>query len=255
MARLTRTCPATVMRAKGPPMREYAVGTEIDIGSGLAATTRMRLERAGHPVVVAAGEAIYRQGETAETVYVLQRGRAKSVLIQPSGEATLLRIHLPSSFLGLTALSERRMRDADAIALDATELTCLSASALHDEMEQDAELARRIVGTLVDRMSDFHHRVAGLSDASVRQRLARALVSLSRGDPAEPQPSTDARTSATPIALTHQDLADLVGARRPTVSTELRALERDGLVARVADGLVVVAPDRLIARAGTDPKL
>ncbi|MEM1306572.1 MAG: Crp/Fnr family transcriptional regulator [Pseudomonadota bacterium] len=235
-------------------MREYAIGTEIDIGSGLAAATRVRLERAGYPVAVAAGEAIYRQGETAETVYVLQRGRAKSVLIRPSGEATLLRIHLPSSFLGLTALSERRMRDADAIAMNATELICVSASALHDAMEQDAELARHIVRTLVDRMSDFHHRVAGLSDASVRQRLARALVSLSRGDPVDPQPSAVARNSATPIALTHQELADLVGARRPTVSTELRVLERDGLVARGPDGLVVVAPEKLIARDIIDPK-
>ena len=43
-----------------------------------------------------------------------------------------------------------------------------------------------------------------------------------------------------PLALSHRMLGQIVGARRPTVSTALGALARDGLVARRVDGWLLL---------------
>jgi len=62
-----------------------------------------------------------------------------------------------------------------------------------------------------------------------------------------------------PLALPHRTLATLVGARRPSVTTALSGLARDGLVERTEDGWLLhgdpaeVFPDRLHATARARP--
>jgi CRP-like cAMP-binding protein len=62
-----------------------------------------------------------------------------------------------------------------------------------------------------------------------------------------------------PLALPHRTLATLVGARRPSVTTALSGLARDGLVERTEDGWLLhgdpedVFPHRLHGRAPAAP--
>jgi CRP/FNR family cyclic AMP-dependent transcriptional regulator len=52
-----------------------------------------------------------------------------------------------------------------------------------------------------------------------------------------------------PIALPHRTLATLVGARRPSVTTALTGLARDGLVERTADGWLLHGdPDEVLSQ-------
>ena len=54
------------------------------------------------------------------------------------------------------------------------------------------------------------------------------------------------------LPLTHQDLADLVGATRPIITLQLRDLERDGAIIRERRRLVLV-PNRLSNEGAIDP--
>ena len=54
------------------------------------------------------------------------------------------------------------------------------------------------------------------------------------------------------LPLTHQDLADLVGATRPIITLQLRDLERDGAMIRERRRLVLV-PNRLSNEGAIDP--
>jgi hypothetical protein len=62
-----------------------------------------------------------------------------------------------------------------------------------------------------------------------------------------------------PLALPHRTLATLVGARRPSVTTALSGLSRDGLVERTEDGWLLhgdpteVLPERLHSPLPTAP--
>lgn len=190
-------------------MREYSLGTLVDIGETLSPEHVALLLRAGTPLTRRRGETIFRQGEPAEHVYFLARGQARSALIGRGGGESLLRLHLPHSLLGLTALGSHPVRDAEAVAASHAELLRIARGEFLGLLRDEPDLARRVIGLLVDRMRDFHHRVGDFLALPVDRRLASALLSLSRPDPAE---GADARQ---PVRMTHQDLATLLNTRRP----------------------------------------
>jgi CRP-like cAMP-binding protein len=76
-------------------------------------------------------------------------------------------------------------------------------------------------------MCDFHHRVGEFFTLPVEYRLAVALLAISR-----PDPSRYADTISLNIPLTHEELAQLIGSRRPTVSTILARFRKAGLIDR-----------------------
>lgn len=222
-------------------MREYSLGTLIAITQTLTAAQMTTLAAAGTEVHIKAGAALYRQGEPAADVWLLRSGVVKSVLGGPNGDDVVLRLHLPGSLLGLTALGSVAERDADAIATETARAMRIPVKQFEMAMARDADLARQVVGLLVDRMRDFHHRLAAMSEMPVRARLVHALLSLSRPDPAEDP------AQRRPVRLTQAELAALTGARRPTISTALGTLETVGAIRRIGRAIHVIDPDRLMS--------
>ena len=226
-------------------MREYSLGTLIDIDATLAPEHVSVLTGVGRPVRLRRDARIYRQGEPAEHIWFLVSGRAKSVLAGKGGGETLLRLHLAHSLLGLTALGSHPVRDADAVATTDAELVRMSRAEFESLLSADAGLARRIIALLVDRMRDFHHRVGDFLGLSVEQRLARALLSLSRPDP---QDGMSGAPRA--VRLTHQELAALTNARRPTVTAALRRFAETGCIIQDGRAVLVCDEDQLATLAG-----
>lgn len=213
-------------------MRELSIGIATDLHAPFRAAEQVLLHDAGRQIEARAGEVLYRQGDAAEHVFLLGSGRMKSEMTGADGTVSLLRLHLPGSLLGLTALGSAPRRDADAIALEDARLTSVPAPAFADLVAATPALARGVTRLLVDRMSDSHHRVGHLAPQDVAGRLAVTRLALSRPDPlGGDAPST--------IRLTHAELASLIHARRPTVSAAIGRLVRAGLVARADTGLVV----------------
>ncbi len=221
-------------------MREYSIGTIIDIQDSLPPGQIDLLVSLGKPRHHAKDDVIYHQGDPATAVFLIRSGQAKSVLINSNGENCLLRLHLRHSLLGLTAFATKPIRDAEAIATTDVELVEISRQVFLDETLAHPEIGVHVTRLLVDRMSDFHHRVGDFLAQNVEQRLAQSLLSLSRPDPE--QQSTGERQ---PIRLTHEELASLLGARRPTITAILNRFAADGLVAKQGRAITVVDVERL----------
>jgi len=241
MAMLTTTGPPMRGQAQsGAVMREYSIGTRIDLEPTLAPAHFEQLTSAGQLQRLAKGSVIFHQGAPAESVFVLVSGEAKSILTNRNGDVSLLRLHLPGSIMGLTALAQERRRDAEAVAIEDATVVEIARDAFIATLAASPDLAVAILGGLVDRLSDFHHRVGDFLAQSVEQRLAIALVSLSRPDPYTPQ--TGCRR---PVRLTHEDLANLLGARRPTISAALSRFEALGLIEKSGRTIDVLDARRL----------
>ncbi|MGE3625729.1 MAG: Crp/Fnr family transcriptional regulator [Hyphomicrobiales bacterium] len=221
-------------------MREYSIGSLIDIGSNIAPEFVELMVRTGTRRSFEKGDRIYSQGERATHSYFLLSGQAKSVLINAVGNECLLRIHLPHSFMGLTALSSAAVREADGIAIEDGELVGLEAREFQGLLAANPAFSQYIIRLLVNRMSDFHHRVGDFLVQNVEQRLAQVLLSLSRPDP---EHSTGEERH--PIKLTHEELATLLNARRPTITAILRRFEADGLIGKKRRQLYVLNAERL----------
>jgi len=215
-------------------LREYSLHMDLSLDSALPPAHLAQLAAAGPIRDLVRGDLIYGQSEAAEHVYLLIHGGAKTFLINSSAQEALLRIHLPGSLLGLTALTSARLRDASAIAIEPSRVVVIRREVITRMIRSDAELGLFVIQLLLDRMSDFHLRVGELQANRVEQRLARALLSLSRPDPDTDQPSRHVG-----IALTHEELAQMINTRRQTVTAALNRFAELGLLKRIDRRLMV----------------
>ena len=227
-------------------MREYSIGIAQGLGPNLPPEHIKRLAEAGREIQFAKDEIIFRQGETAANMYLLTSGRANTFLVSSKGQESLLRIHLPGSVLGLTALATRHVRDASAAAVEASEAIEITRESFQKLLRANPGLGEYFIKLLLDRMSDFHYRVGELLSQTIEQRLSTALLALS-----QPDTSPGPNAAGGSVLLTHEQLAHLINTRRPTVSAILGKLASAGLISRSGRGIVVIDREGL-ARIAAD---
>jgi CRP-like cAMP-binding protein len=218
-------------------MREYAIGMDQDLRSALTPENIRKLAARGIERKFERGDCLFHQGDCGESVFLLLDGRVKVCLIGCSGQKTILRIHLPGSLVGLSALVALPVRDATATALETVSIVELTRAEMQAVLLDDSALGLRVMRMLLDRLADLHSRLADLQAASVDQRLARVLLALGQRDPIAEAPPA--------ISLTHEELSNMVGARRPTVTSILNRFAHDGLIEKCGRNIVVKYPTRL----------
>jgi len=229
----------------GCRMRELSIGVIEDLTPTLAPPQVDKLCRLGVQHTCERNELIYRQGEPAEHIFLLLEGEAQWTLLNSAGNETLLRIHLPGSVLGLTSLATVPWRDASAKAIQ----RCVLAKVAREEVKKlilsDRQLGLSLIQLLVDRMRDFHFRVGDLQDQSVAQRLARVLLAVSRREK-----DLDRSATKPEIHLTHEELAQLVGSRRQTITAILGRFMQAGYISKAGRRLVI---DDIVGLTGLMP--
>jgi CRP-like cAMP-binding protein len=208
-------------------VREYSIGIAQDLEPILASHQVELLLGAGRITSYKRNQLLYRQGEQAGSVYLLLDGIVQSFLVSTAGHESLLRIHLPGSILGLTALGTVPWRDASAKAVEPVTVAVVKRQAMENLINNDAELALRLIRLLVDRMRDFHFRVGELQSQSVEQRLARVLLAICQREEGGTNPDGLAG-----VQLTQQDLAHLVNSRRQTVCAVLTQFAEAGYIVK-----------------------
>ena len=170
-------------------------------------------------------EYLYYQGEQAEKVYVLLSGTIKSTCTDLSGHETLLKIHGPGSFLGLSALRPKGLRDATAVTLEPCQVISFVHGIFFDLMREEGQLGVFLVQLLLKRQQQLHARLSEISGHRVDQRLARVLLQL--------ESETNTRSpggTKTDISITHDELGTLVLSRRQYVTQILRTFVQKGLI-------------------------
>jgi CRP-like cAMP-binding protein len=215
-------------------MRELSIGVLDDLSPTLGPDQVEQFRARATLLSFAKGELIYRQGEPAEYIFLLLEGEAQSTLLNSSGNEMILRIHLPGSILGLTALASVPWRDASAKAIGPSRLARIATANLKALVRNDSVLALGLIQLLVDRMSDFHFRVGDLQAQTVERRLARVLLAIAR------RPADAGRPGGKPeIHLTHEELAQLVNSRRQTVTAILGRFAQAGYIAKAGRRFVI----------------
>ncbi|NDD29106.1 MAG: Crp/Fnr family transcriptional regulator [Proteobacteria bacterium] len=168
---------------------------------------------------------LFERGDTGDEFLVVVQGRVKLFVLSEDGRELTLRILRPPQSFGEVSLMDEFARSTSAVAL--TDVTVLSISK-HDFrrlLEGNTRLCIGVITALSRRLRDLTDDTAGLIFHDVYQRLARKLLTLSE----EMGRQTDEGVEI-PQRLTHQELANLVGATRETVTKALNDMEGRGLL-------------------------
>lgn len=209
----------------------FGDGSLEELGALAAGTRRRRYAR---------GEAIFREGDPAMGVYVIEEGRVKVVLSAPGGEERILALLGPGEVLGELEMLDGRVRCTDVVACEDSVLVFLGREAFVEFLLQHSEAALRLARLLSRRLRSAYLQVHDSTFYDVRGRLAQALLQLG----AEQGERKDDGTVLCP-RLSQSELAHLIGATRESVNKWLRWFEHRELIRRSGGQVMLLDRERL----------
>jgi CRP-like cAMP-binding protein len=194
-----------------------------------------------------AAAVVVTQDEPGDAMFVLVSGRAKVVLFGESGRELLLRTLEPGDVFGEMALLDERPRSANVVAVDDVTMLVLDRDALRAHLAAHPQTALNLLSELSTRLRQADETIANLALFDVEARLARTLERLA---------SEGGERSEEGLVLsrrpTQQELANMVGSCRETISRTFTSLVRRGLLIPRGRALLITA--ELLRRAGRRPQ-
>jgi CRP/FNR family transcriptional regulator, cyclic AMP receptor protein len=179
--------------------------------------------------------AILKQGETADSTFLLQTGRAQALTYGMEGQLCLLHEFLPGDVFGAIGRTQPLPEDADIVAVEETRAIVFKAVDFAALMQRHGAIGLSVSRMLAKRLRATAARMVERSTLSAAGRIHVELLRLARlGDGRVVKPA--------PVLTA---LAIRVHSTRETVSRTITMLERRGIVRREKGALVIVAPHRL----------
>jgi CRP-like cAMP-binding protein len=183
---------------------------------------RSEIERLAHTTTMFTaprGRVLYRPGETSAALFLLKKGRVQIVRESPDGKRLVTAVLGPGTFFGEMALVGQRFpQDSAAEAVEDALICVLSRRDLEDLIMKFPRVGLRFLEQVSARLLETEAIVEDFAFKSVPQRLATTLGRLSD------------EASDRLIHASHQELADLIGTYRETVTLALSDFRERGLV-------------------------
>jgi CRP/FNR family cyclic AMP-dependent transcriptional regulator len=166
------------------------------------------------------GSVILFQDDPGDSLFVLRSGRVKVVLIGEDGREVILGVLEPGAHFGELALIDDQPRSAHVIAMEDANLLILRREDFRRRVEANPSVAWALLTELSRRLRRADVKIGGLVLLDVPGRIARLLLDL----------VDEAGSAAIEKPLTHQTIAQMIGASRETVSRAMKEFQDAGLI-------------------------
>lgn len=170
-------------------------------------------------------ELIYLPGEPGKDIYLLKKGVVKISKITPDGRELTLAFLKPGEIFGELEAVGETSRDTQAEAHSDLLICVLRRENLMKMVEMKPQLGIQLSKLIGFRRRVLENRLENLIFRTIPQRLAALLLELARefGEP-------DGDAMKITLPLTHQDLANLIGSARPTITEVFNEFKVKGIV-------------------------
>ena len=167
------------------------------------------------------GSVILFESDPGDSLFIVREGRVKVVLVGEDGREVILGVLGVGEHFGELSLIDNQPRSAHVIAMEDSLLLVLRQEDFRRRVDVQPQIAWALLVELSRRLRRADHKIGGLVLLDVPGRIARLLL-----DVAEEQGS-----DAIEKPLTHQTIAQMIGASRETVSRAMREFQDAGLIA------------------------
>lgn len=181
-------------------------------------------------------QVIYLPGDRAHGVHFLTTGRIKISKVTRDGKELTLAYRNEGDFFGEPCLLDGGPREEMAEAMDASVTVEIPRELLDTLLRNDGGAAYKFARALIVRRKDLETRVEQLIFKDVGAKLAELLLNLG-----QEHGISDERGIVVGLKITHQEMANLIGSTRETVSLTLSQFKRKGLIQ--TDGRRVILSD------------
>jgi CRP/FNR family transcriptional regulator, cyclic AMP receptor protein len=166
------------------------------------------------------GSVILFEDDPGDALYVVREGRVKVVLVSEDGREVILGVLGVGEHFGELSVIDEQPRSAHVIAMEDATLLVLRREDFRKQVEATPALAWALLLELSRRLRRADGKIGGLVLLDVPGRIARLLLDLAE----------EAGSPTIEKALTHQTIAQMIGASRETVSRAMRDFQNAGWV-------------------------
>ena len=192
--------------------------SDTDIFRDLNSRELEDLERVTAMSTCRRGKVFYTPGETGEVLFILKRGRVNLYRINPDGKKLVTSTRGAGTVFGEMSLVAQGMHDTFAEAAEECTLCVMSRSDVEHLLLSKPRVALRFMEMIAARLKDVETRMETVAFKSVPTRIATFLLQLSEN------------TNGKIEGVSHQDLADMVGTYRETVTRILNEFRSAGYI-------------------------
>ncbi len=185
---------------------------------------------------------IFLEEETGNYMYIVLAGKVKVTKSTAGGKESILAIHQPGDFFGEMALLDGKTSPATVSAMEDCRIAIIFNADFQRLLMSNEKVVRQIVQVLCTRLRSVWAQVQDLSYSTADNRIRAGILQLSRKHGIQ-----DSRGIIIDLKITHQELAELVGTSRETVTRTLTRLQKKGVLQLDQRRIVLLRPKELMS--------
>jgi CRP/FNR family cyclic AMP-dependent transcriptional regulator len=169
------------------------------------------------------GEAIFSQGDPAETVMYIQKGGVKLTVVNGSGKEAVVAMFGPTDFFGEGCMAGQTLRMGTTLAVEPTTLLVIQKKELLRVLHAEHELSDHFISYMLAHNIRVEEDLIDQLFNSSEKRLARALLLLARyGEQEHPDRLLP--------KVSQETLANMVGTTRSRVNFFMNKFRKLGFI-------------------------
>lgn len=217
----------------------------IRLFDGMSSSEMQEMERITRMQAVKRRQPFYLPGDPSSNVYLLKQGRVKLANTGASGKEVTFEILEPGEIFGELEVLEGSPRETAAEALDDTLICVIQREDFDQYLATHPNVTVKLSKLIGFRLRRIQTRVEDLVFRDVPARLAHLLLELRKTGGVSEGAGTRLR-----VKLTHQEMANLVGCSRETVTATLGQFRDGDLIQMDGRTIIITNPKGLFNLLG-----
>jgi CRP-like cAMP-binding protein len=212
----------------------------------LSVEARRTLARCCSLVEFAAEERVVPVTETLARILIIIEGRAKLVGLAEGGVERILYVYHPGDVIGSRILVQESTESPfEVVAMGRVLAATFPRRQFMAAAREHPDVFTSVTRLLLQRLDDLSRWMLAAMSSDATMRLAKLLLDFAVDHEAPPGTFVSLK-----YPLTHETMAQIIGASRPHTTTLLRDLEGRGLVRRLRPRGLLVSPAGLMVLLG-----
>ncbi|HLH08777.1 MAG TPA: Crp/Fnr family transcriptional regulator [Terriglobales bacterium] len=181
------------------------------------------------------GAVLFVEGQAPRGIYVLCKGRVKLSICSTDGKTLILKVAEPGEVLGLSASVSGKAYELTAETLDPCQVNFVKREDFLRFLKEHGEACLRVAEQLSEKYNSACHEIRSLGlSHSAAEKLAKLLLdwTAKNGEAAKVEPRLK-------LALTHEEIAQMIGTSRETVTRLFADLKKRQIVQAKGSTLLI----------------
>ena len=227
-------------------MNKVELLKNVSIFNGLSGVELGYISKKMVPKSYDVGQVIILEESEGDDCFFVTEGSVKITGLSKDGREVILAILNEGEFFGEMALLDGDLRSANVIALEKTDALTLKRKDFIDSLKKYPQIAIQLLKEMAHRLRESDRQITSLSLSDAEKRIALSLLRIS--DEQGVIKKGKVIISKPPI---QQDIANMAGTSRETVSRTLKILEDERFINRNGHELVIIDYNRFKEEFGS----